>query len=604
MAQPPLLTLRDIALTFGGDPLLTGADLQVGPRDRVCLVGRNGSGKSTLLRIAAGLVVPDSGERLLKPMTDLRYLRQDPDMSDHVTLEAFVRAGLSDIDGDARVPLLLDALGVKADADPATASGGERRRAAIAAALAPDPDVLLLDEPTNHLDLSTIAWLEAELARSRAAIVLISHDRAFLEALSRRTVWLDRGVTRELDKSFAAFEDWRDATLAQEALDRHKLARQIVREEHWVTHGVSGRRKRNRRRLGELGELKKTLRAARGPQGTARLDTTEGRTSGKRVARLRGVSKGYGDRTLVRDLDLKVVRGDRLAIVGPNGAGKTTLVRLVTGEIEPDGGTVELGTNLDVLLIDQNRDTLDPATSLGDALTGGGTDGVKVGESTRHVVAYMKDFLFLPEQRTTALAKLSGGERARVQLARGLRQPSNLLVLDEPTNDLDLETLDLLQELVADYDGTVILVSHDRDFIDRTATRTLAWEGEGRWVEYAGGYSDMLAQRGAPASDTRPEPKPSKPTKTSSRKPPPRKSGGSKLSYKHVHRLDVLPGEIAQAETRVTELEAALAAPDYFTRDAAGFNRDAAALETAKSRLEALETEWLELEELREAAGA
>ena len=602
MAQPPLLTLDSIALTFGGEPLLTDAALTVYPRDRICLVGRNGSGKSTLLKIAADRVEPDAGTRFVKPGTSWRYLEQDPDMGGFATLEDFVRGGLQGADSDARVPYLLDALSVNADADPATASGGERRRAAIARALAPEPDVLLLDEPTNHLDLPTIEWLEAEIARSPAALVLISHDRAFLAATTRRTVWLDRGVSRTLDQGFAAFEDWRDTTLEQEALDRHKLARQIAREEHWVVHGVSGRRKRNMRRLGELAELKRDLKTAKLPQGSANVSVAEAESSGKRVVELKGVSKSYGTRPIVRDLSIKVSRGERVAIVGPNGAGKTTLVKLLTGELEPDAGTVRVGANVEPLVLEQARDAVDPCATLGDALTGGGTDGVEVDGATRHVVAYMKDFLFLPEQRNTPVGKLSGGERARVQLARGLRNPSNLLVLDEPTNDLDLETLDLLQEIVADYAGTVILVSHDRDFIDRLATRTLAFEGDGRWGVYAGGYSDMVAQRKERARDVVTSAKAD--TKADTKVVPKASGGGgksnAKLSYKHAHRLKVLPDEMAELEARIAALESDLAAPDLYTRDPNGFAKLAAALDAAKAELSASEDEWLELEALRE----
>ena len=596
MSAPPLLTLDGIALTFGGEPLLTDAGLKVYPHDRICLVGRNGSGKSTLLKIAAGRVEPDAGERFVKPGTSWRYLEQDPDMSGFATLEDFVRDGLQGADSDARIPYLMDALGVKGEIDPAVASGGERRRAAIARALAPEPDILLLDEPTNHLDLPTIEWLEAEVARANAALVLISHDRAFLSATTKRTVWLDRGVSRELDQGFAAFEDWRDETLEQEAQDRHKLARQIVREEHWVTHGVSGRRKRNMRRLGELGELKAKLKDERRPKGTAKLEATEAEASGKRVVELRGVGKSYGNRVIVRDLDLKLRRGERLAIVGPNGSGKTTLIKLLTGEIEPDSGTLVEGANVEPLVVDQARDELDPDTRLDDALTGGGTEGVMVNGQSRHVVAYMKDFLFLPEQRSTPIGRLSGGERARVQLARGLRAPSNLLVLDEPTNDLDLETLDLLQEMVADYAGTVILVSHDRDFIDRTATRTLAYEGDGRWQLYAGGYSDLVAQRGRGVSRAA-----KADSKAQTPKAKPRSGSSEKLSFKHKHRLDVLPGEMEDLETKIAALEAKLAEDGYFTRDGEGFARDAKALEVARAGLDAAELEWLELEEMRES---
>jgi len=448
---PPLLTLKDMALTFGSTPLIERADLTVHARDRICLVGRNGSGKSTLLKIAAGLVEADSGDRFVKPGTSWRYLPQDPDLSSYANVEAYVRDGLVGADDGYRIPYLLDALGLKGDEDPSYMSGGEKRRAALVRTLAPEPDILMLDEPTNHLDLPAIEWLEGELGNIRAALLLISHDRRFLESLSRKTLWMDRGETRELNKGFGHFEDWRDEVLEQEELDRHKLARQIHREQHWVVHGVSGRRKRNVRRLKELGSLRKDLKSAKKVIGQADITVTQGRSSGKRVARLTEVSKAFDGRTVIDTVSMHIHRGERIGIVGPNGSGKSTLLKLIMGEIEADSGTVELGLNLEPLVIDQNRSTLNPDWTLADALTDGGGDSVIVNDQPRNVIGYMKDFLFLPEQKRTPIHALSGGERGRLQLARGLRLPSNLLVLDEPTNDLDLETLDLLQEIVADY---------------------------------------------------------------------------------------------------------------------------------------------------------
>jgi len=439
MAQPPLLTLSDIALTFGSTPLLEAANLMVYPRERLCLVGRNGSGKSTLMKIAAGLVEQDKGERFVKPGVSWRYLPQEPDLSAFQTSRDYIADGLIGADDGGRIPYLLDALGLTGEEDPKVMSGGEMRRAALARTLAPDPDILMLDEPTNHLDLPAIEWLEDELSRSQSAILLISHDRRFLESLSKRTVWMDRGETRELDKGFGAFEDWRDEFLEQEELERHKMERKVHREQHWVVHGVSGRRKRNVRRL---------------------------------------------DRQIVKDLSLRINRGERLGLIGPNGAGKTTLLKLIMGEMEPSEGQIERGLNLEPLVIDQKRESLNPEWTLKDALTDGANDTVIVGGNSVHVMRYMKDFLFLPEQARTPLHALSGGERGRLQLARGLRLPSNFLILDEPTNDLDLETLDLLQEMVANYNGTIIIVSHDRDFLDRTVTRTLAYEGPGEWQIY------------------------------------------------------------------------------------------------------------------------
>ena len=601
---PPLLTLKDMALTFGSTPLIERADLTVHARDRICLVGRNGSGKSTLLKIAAGLVEADSGDRFVKPGTSWRYLPQDPDLSSYANVETYVRDGLVGADDGYRIPYLLDALGLKGDEDPSYMSGGEKRRAALVRTLAPEPDILMLDEPTNHLDLPAIEWLEGELGNIRAALLLISHDRRFLESLSRKTLWMDRGETRELNKGFGHFEDWRDEVLEQEELDRHKLARQIHREQHWVVHGVSGRRKRNVRRLKELGSLRKELKSAKKVVGQADITVTQGRSSGKRVARLTDVSKAFDGRTVIDTVSMRIHRGERIGIVGPNGSGKSTLLKLIMGEIEADSGTVELGLNLEPLVIDQNRSTLNPDWTLADALTDGGGDSVIVNDQPRNVIGYMKDFLFLPEQKRTPIHALSGGERGRLQLARGLRLPSNLLVLDEPTNDLDLETLDLLQEIVADYAGTVILVSHDRDFLDRTVTRTLAYEGDGKWQIYAGGYSDLIAQRGsgvkARQDGKSDRAKSHKTTKSDeAQKPSP-----AKLSYKHKFRLEKLPEEMAAIEVEIETLNTAMADSGLYAKDPERFQKTSDAVVAAHAKLAELEEEWLELEMMREAAGA
>ncbi len=595
MAEPPLISLSGIHLTFGGTPLLTDANLSVFARDRVCLVGRNGSGKSTLMKIAAGLVEPDGGEIVRRPRADARYLEQDPDLTRFATSRDYIEDGLTSLDTGGRVPYLLDALGLTGLEDPALMSGGERRRAALVRVLAPDPDVLLLDEPTNHLDLPAIEWLEGELSRSRAALILISHDRRFLENLSDRVVWLERGTTRELGKGFAHFEDWRDEMLEQEALDHHKLGRQIHREEHWVTHGVSGRRKRNMRRLKALGELKQQYKSATGPQGGVSITVGEAERSAKKVVEVDDVRFAYGERTIIDGLSLRMMRGERLAVIGPNGSGKTTLLKLLTGGLQPDSGTIKLGENLEPLFIDQARETLDPEMSLQDAM-GDGNETVSVNGNPVHVMRYMKDFLFRPEQATTPLRALSGGERARVQLARGLRLPSNLLILDEPTNDLDLETLDLLQDMVADYPGTVILVSHDRDFIDRLAARTLAYEGPGQWQLYPGGYADMVAQRGEGVRARKAAEKAAK------------KSGGGgergqraeKMSYKETYRLGELPGVMEALQGKIAALNAEMADPELYARDAARFAAASAELGEATEALDAAEMEWLELEEKRE----
>ncbi len=598
---PPLLTLANIGLTFGTTPLLEGADLSVMARDRICLVGRNGSGKSTLLKIAAGLVEADSGERFLQPGTTIRYLPQEPDLSAFQTARDYIEDGLIGADDGARIPYLLDALGLTGEEDPSVMSGGEMRRAALARTLAPEPDILMLDEPTNHLDLPAIEWLEGELSGLSSSILLISHDRRFLENLSRRTIWMDRGETRSLDKGFAHFEDWRDAYLEQEELDRHKLDRKIHREQHWIVHGVSGRRKRNVRRVKELANLRKQVREQKQVVGAAAITVTEGQASGKRVAILENVSKSFDGRPIVDDFSIKISRGERLGIVGPNGSGKTTLLKLLMGEHQADSGKIELGVNLQPLIVDQKRESLNPDWTLSEAMTDNGGDKVMVGDNSVHVVRYMKDFLFLPEQARTPIHALSGGERGRLQLARGLRLPSNLLILDEPTNDLDLETLDLLQELVADYKGTVVVVSHDRDFLDRTVTRTIGFEGKGKWQVYAGGYSDMVDQRGRGVQARKAAQKEAaKAAKETAKSSVP--ASKAKLSYKHKFRLEQLPQEMETLEAKKAALEQKMADSDFFKRDPDGFNKALADFQTITSKLEACEEEWLELEMMREAA--
>jgi ABC transport system ATP-binding/permease protein len=596
---PPLLLLQDIALTFGAAPLLSGAGLTVAAGDRICLVGRNGSGKSTLLGIAAGLVQADAGERFAQPGTTIQYLPQEPDLAGFATTLAYVEAGFDAIaaDGHHRALYLLKELGLSGNEDPASLSGGEARRAALARALAPSPDILLLDEPTNHLDLPGIEWLERELAELRSGIVLISHDRRLLERFSHRTVWLDRGITRVLKQDFASFESWRDTVLDQEENEQHKLGRKIAIEEDWLRYGVTARRTRNRRRLAELHALRRKRREYRGTAGTARLDAAQADLSGRLVTAAEGVSKAFGDHILVRNFSIRVMRGDRLGIVGQNGAGKTTLLKLLTGALAPDNGAIRLGTNLAPVTLDQRRESLDPTWTLAQAMTGGSGDMVTVGDESRHVIGYMKDFLFRPEQARTPVSVLSGGERARLTLARALARPSNLLVLDEPTNDLDLETLDLLQEKLAEYAGTVLLVSHDRDFLDRVVTSIVASEGNGRWVEYAGGYSDMLAQRAAaqlPVSGTK--------TGRAKRPRAVTRSAGSvgapprRMNFNDQRALDLLPARIAALETQIAELTTILADPNLYARDRARFD----AIAVARDGLATAEDQWLRLELLRE----
>ena len=592
---PPILTLADISLTFGGTPLLEGAELIVSAGERLCLVGRNGSGKSTLLKIATGMMAFDAGTRFLQPGTTIRYLPQEPDLSGFANVLDYAEGGLAPGDDPYRAQRLLGLLGLAGDEDPVRLSGGEARRAALARALAPKPDILLLDEPTNHLDMPAIQWLESELQSLGSAIVMISHDRRFLENLSKATVWLDRGQIRRLEKGFGAFEEWRDETLEREATVRHKLDRKIHRENHWLIHGVTARRKRNQRRLGELIEMRRHRRELRQVTGDVKLAPTMGAQSGKLVAEAEGISKAYDGPKIIDDFSVRILRGDRVGFVGPNGAGKTTLLNILTGAARPDTGKVRLGASVEMVTLDQSRESLDAASTLIDALTGGSGEHVSVAGQHRHVVSYMKDFLFAPEQARTPVGELSGGERGRLMLARALARPSNLLVLDEPTNDLDLETLDLLQEMLADYQGAVMLVSHDRDFIDRIVTSVIAFEGEGHWCEYAGGYSDIAAQR-APDAGAAEITKP----RAASNSPAPRAPGKTKLSFKETHALKSLPVEMARLQREIEAHQETLADPGLYARDRQAFDDAAARLAATAQELAAMEEKWLALEIKRE----
>jgi ABC transport system ATP-binding/permease protein len=596
---PPLLNLSKIGLTFGGTPLLDGAEMSVEPGARICLVGRNGSGKSTFLKIAAGIMEADSGEVFHQPDATLRYLPQEPDVSGYATVRDYVEAGLAPGDEPYRAQILLTDLGMTGDEVPSHLSGGERRRAALARTLAPDPDILLLDEPTNHLDLPAIEWLEQELKGRRTSLVLISHDRRFLETLSNAVVWLDRGRTIRLDKGFSEFDAWRDDILEREVTERHKLDRRIVSETSWLHKGVTARRKRNMGRLRALQDLRQTRREQRQQTGTVKITSSEAEASGKRVIEAQHISKSFGDRKIVDDFSIRILRGDRVGVIGPNGAGKTTLLNLLTQGLKPDSGRVQMGTTLQIATLDQSRESLSPETTMQEALTGGSGDSVTVGGEQRHVIGYMKDFLFDPSQARTAVSALSGGERGRLMLARAMTRPSNMLVLDEPTNDLDLETLDLLQEMVADYAGTVLIVSHDRDFLDRVVTSVLNYEGEGRWQEYAGGYTDMVFQRGSGIEEQARARMAAKASKNGKLEKP-REQKKPKMTFKDKYALETLPGRIAEIDKELANLQKRLADPGLYTRDPAGFDAGSRKLaEMTKQKADA-EEEWLRLEVLRE----
>ncbi|MCI4663375.1 MAG: ATP-binding cassette domain-containing protein [Neomegalonema sp.] len=613
MSAPPLLSLTEIALGWGGKPLFTSVTCAVGRGDRLALVGRNGSGKSTLLKVLAGLVEADSGERFLQPGAKVAYLPQEPDLSGFATLGDYAAADLDEAER-YKAEMAMEALEVRASVDPAAASGGEGRRAALARVLAAEPELMLLDEPTNHLDIRAISWLEETLKDTKSGYVLISHDRAFLTALTRATLWIDRGETRRLEQGFAAFEDWRDKVFEEEEVAKQKLDAKIRREEHWVIHGVSGRRKRNVRRMEQFHALKAERRGLTHRQGAAAMALESGQKSGKLVVEAKGISKGFataqGDRRiLLEDFSIKIARGDRVAMVGPNGVGKTTLLKILTGALEPDDGSIRLGSNLEMAVFDQKREALDLDKSLWESLTDdkllgvkGSNDQVLVRGRPKHVVGYLKEFLFDERQARGPVSALSGGERARLLLAKIMARESNLLVLDEPTNDLDVETLDLLQELLADFDGTTLLVSHDRDFIDRIATTTIAMEGDGKATVYAGGWTDYQTQRQLAEEELSPA-KAAKSGGVKGASPPiagAEAKKPAKLSYNEQRRLSALPKEIARLEAEIAKLEEFLATPNLYEEHPKKFDQAVALHREKQEALETSEMEWLELEERRE----
>lgn len=607
MAAPPLLSLQGIMLTFGGKPLLEGVDFSVTAGARLCLVGRNGSGKSTLLKIAAGEIEPDAGTRFMQSGASIRYLSQEPNFDGFLTSLGYVEAGLSPLDDLHLAQTILVELGMGGLENPSHLSGGEARRVALARALVSQPDILLLDEPTNHLDLPTILWLEEKLSQLRSALVLISHDRSFLQKLTNETLWIDRGRARHLSSGFTEFETWRDQELEEEEKQQHKIDRKIVAEEHWLRHGVSGRRKRNIKRLTSLLTLRKDRSQQILPTGDIKLDVSEAQSSGKLVIEAINLCKSFGSRKIVDQFSTRILRGDRVGIVGANGAGKTTLVNLLTGVVQSDSGKLRLGAGLEMATLEQSRSSLKAETPLQDALTGGGSDTIEINGERRHVIGYMKDFLFKPEQARTPIGKLSGGERGRLMLARVLAKPSNLLILDEPTNDLDLETLDLLEEMLADYKGTLILVSHDRDFLDRIASNTLMSEGSGRWIEYAGGYSDMVSQRGEGAlshsnSAVLQKKQNNKNITLHNLSPgdPPVKN---KLTFNEQHALQKLPKKIEELSKKKIKLQSILDDSDLYKREPSKFDIATRSLAETDLELSAAEEKWLELEIKKESLG-
>ncbi len=608
MAEPPILTLSEIALTFGGDPLFADTSLAIHPGERIALVGRNGSGKSTLMKVMAGSVTPDAGTRFLRPGLSVGYMAQEADFSGYATLADFVTAG---VDGAEvwRAEMAMEGVKLDGGQDPAKASGGEKRRAALARILAEAPDLMLLDEPTNHLDIEAISWLEQYLADTRTAFVCVSHDRAFLRNLTDRTLWVDRGEVRRLNEGFSAFEEWRDHVFDEEDQQRHKLNRLIKAEARWAVEGISARRKRNQGRVRRLAELREQRSAQIARSGTARMEFDDAAKSGKLVVEAEHLNKAFGGKTIVADFSIRVQRGDRVALVGPNGVGKTTLLNMLTGQEAPDSGRVRLGTNLVPALFDQNRAVLKSEATLWETLTGdadigvsGRSDQILVRGTARHVVGYLKEFLFIEAQARGPVSALSGGEKARLLLARLMAKESNLLILDEPTNDLDVETLDLIQELISDYAGTVLLVSHDRDFIDRVATTTVAMEGDGQAVIYAGGWSDYQVQRAAGRQDE-PGRKPAAKKAHAQTAPVKKPEPQNRMGFRETRRLEALPGEMEQLEAEIARLEGLLGDAELFNRDPDKFTKASAALTLRQEKLAQAEEEWLRLEELREQAG-
>ncbi len=602
MSEPPILTVKDIRLSFGPQELFSNVELYINRGDKIALVGRNGSGKSTLMRVLSGQQEADSGTIFIQPGTRIAYMPQNPDFSGFKTLREAVVSGLPEAERhqEFRADALIARLGIASDAAPEEASGGELRKAALAKVLVGEPDILLLDEPTNHLDMPTIRQLEEIIAGFGGAVMVISHDRMFLNNISQTTLWLDRGQIYRNNKGFRYFDEWQEQILNQEIIAQKYLNKKIEAETEWLHKGVTARRKRNMGRLRRLQQLREERRAQIKQAGSVKMQIDEGDARSKLVIETKHISKSFGSRTLVKDFSIKVMRGNKIGIVGPNGAGKTTLIKLMTKRLAPDEGFVRIGKNLEEAYFDQNLADLDPSKTLWKTLCHEG-DHVWVRGQYKHVVAYLKDFLFKPEQAQCPVSALSGGEKRRLMLALALAQPSNLLVLDEPTNDLDMDTIDLLQEVLDEYQGTALIVSHDRDFLDRVVTSVIYMPGDGSATEYPGGYSDMEAKlsgrnekspkvkenRGNPAKDKAPE-------KTQET----RKTG--RLSYNQQRLLEVLPEQIKQLEKEIAELIETLSNPDLYTRDPEKFDQASQELADKRQKVEDCENQWLEIQLLKE----
>lgn len=600
MPEAPIYTLKGATLSFGTNRLFTNVDLFINRGDKISLVGRNGSGKSTLLKVIAGVIEADNAEIFTQPGVKISYMPQEPDFTGFATLRDVVKAGLPQTDEnlDYKADILIDKFSIQADAAPGEASGGEKRKAALARALISEPDILLLDEPTNHLDMPSIEKLEEIIAAFRGAVIVISHDRMFLGNVSETMFWLDRGTLRRSNRGFKYFDEWQEQVIDQEIIEQKYLNKKIEEETEWLHKGVTARRRRNMGRLRRLQQLRLERKEQIKRIGSIDLEIAEGDFRSKLVIEAKHIFKSFGSRDIVKDFSVRIIKGNKIGIVGPNGAGKTTLIKLLTRRLEPDSGFVRLGKNLEEAYFDQNRITLDPKKTLWQTLCGKG-DHIWVRGQYRHVVAYLKDFLFRPDQAQCPVSALSGGEKNRLMLAVALAQPSNFLVLDEPTNDLDMDTLDLLQEVLDDYAGTVLLVSHDRDFIDRVVTSVIYMPGDGTVYEHAGSYSDLLAKLSArtavapvkkqPKPETARPPLPAAPART------------VRLSYNQQRLLEVLPAEIEQLEKTISEISQSLSDPDLYVADPEVFNRLSARLPELQEQKDSKETQWLELQMLKES---
>lgn len=603
MFEPPILTIKGARLSFGTNELFTNVELYINRGDKISLVGRNGCGKSTLLKVIARDIEPNAGEIFVQPGVKVSYMPQDPDFSGYATLREVVLSGLPEHERgqEYRADILIEQFDIRAEQSPEQSSGGERKKAALAKALINEPDILLLDEPTNHLDMPTIEKLEKIIADFRGAVILISHDRMFLSNTSRTTFWLDRGILRRNNKGFRYFEEWQEQVIDQEIIEQKYLNKKIEEETEWLHKGVTARRKRNQGRLRRLQQLRQERREQIRQIGSVKLEVEEGELRSKMVIEAKHVCKTFGDREIVKDFSTRIIKGNKIGIVGPNGAGKTTLIKLLTKRLEPDSGHVRIGKNLEEAYFDQNRLTLDPKKTLWKTLCNEG-DHIFVRGSYRHVVAYLKDFLFRPDQAQCPVSALSGGEKNRLMLAVALAQPSNFLVLDEPTNDLDMDTLDLLQEVLDEYEGTILLVSHDRDFIDRVVTSVIYMPGDGSVSEHAGSYSDLLEKLKSKIPAKKENKKEALPRKEEKPKSETKKTG--RLSYNQQRLLEILPGKISELEKQIGDTEAALSDSSLYTENPEKFDALTTQLEKLKAELEKSENQWLEIEMLRESIGA